>query len=234
MEIIAGLFLTALYQLTEKVWEKGLDAAWDPLQESLKSTFSRLAGKDQETKRREQFAEAYRKAIRYTTKRAQNPEEAAEILSVLDKGIRPTAVAVLAEEAAKVVLYADSPDMERMAQTCQESLKWDTFWQNSFEQKTLPDTKRIVEILLAFLSNLRKFLIDQSSYKELTQQEILKTLQRMEERAREAVPFDDIERYLEQVIHHYESLDFVGIPELSNRQSVRIDDIFIHLQASSD
>ena len=31
MEILTGLFIVGLYKATEKIWEKGFDAAWEPV-----------------------------------------------------------------------------------------------------------------------------------------------------------------------------------------------------------
>ena len=43
MEILAGLFIVGLYKATEKIWEKGFDAAWTPVGEALKERFTRWA-----------------------------------------------------------------------------------------------------------------------------------------------------------------------------------------------
>jgi len=37
--------------------------------------------------------------------------------------------------------------------------------------------------------------------------------------------------YLAQIIDRHQDLEFVGIPELKDRQALRIEDVFIHLQA---
>lgn len=42
---------------------------------------------------------------------------------------------------------------------------------------------------------------------------------------------DTRERYLEQIIRYHRDLDFVGIPELKDRQTLHLEDVFIHLQA---
>ena len=41
---------------------------------------------------------------------------------------------------------------------------------------------------------------------------------------------DTRERYLEQIIRYHRDLDFVGIPELKDRQALQLEDVFIHLQ----
>ena len=45
MELLTGVFIVALYKATEKIWEKGFDAAWTPVDEALKTRFSRWAVK---------------------------------------------------------------------------------------------------------------------------------------------------------------------------------------------
>jgi predicted NACHT family NTPase len=42
--------------------------------------------------------------------------------------------------------------------------------------------------------------------------------------------YDTRERYISQIVDYNENLDFVGIPELKDRQSLRIEDVFISLQ----
>jgi predicted NACHT family NTPase len=40
--------------------------------------------------------------------------------------------------------------------------------------------------------------------------------------------------YLAQIIDRHQDLEFVGIPELKDRQALRIEDVFIHLQAERE
>jgi hypothetical protein len=43
--------------------------------------------------------------------------------------------------------------------------------------------------------------------------------------------YDSRERYIEQIIRYHRDLDFVGIPELKDRQALHLEDVFIQLQA---
>lgn len=45
VEPLTGLFIFGLYKATEKIWEKGFDAAWEPVDEALKKRFTRWAGR---------------------------------------------------------------------------------------------------------------------------------------------------------------------------------------------
>ena len=56
--ILTGVFVVALYKATELLWEKGFDAAWDPVGEGLKERFTRWAGKDKASQRRAAFDKA--------------------------------------------------------------------------------------------------------------------------------------------------------------------------------
>ncbi|MCI0551879.1 MAG: hypothetical protein L0287_13065 [Anaerolineae bacterium] len=58
MDPLTGLFLFGLYKATEKVWDNAFDAAWEPVDDSLKSTFQRWAGKGEEKRRQAAFAHA--------------------------------------------------------------------------------------------------------------------------------------------------------------------------------
>lgn len=80
MDPLSGLFVLALYKATEKIWEKGFDAAWAPVDERLKQRFSRWAGKGQERARRAAFDEAARAAHDLTLRQAADPRQAAQIL----------------------------------------------------------------------------------------------------------------------------------------------------------
>jgi hypothetical protein len=56
MEILTGLFIVGLYKATEKIWEKGFDAAWEPVGLALVEY--------QAHRRRLQAAEAPRQFLR--------------------------------------------------------------------------------------------------------------------------------------------------------------------------
>jgi len=45
MEVLTGPFIFGLYKATEKIWEKGFDAAWEPVGEALKERFTCWAGR---------------------------------------------------------------------------------------------------------------------------------------------------------------------------------------------
>lgn len=46
--------------------------------------------------------------------------------------------------------------------------------------------------------------------------------------------YDDVKEYTNQITKRYESLDFVGIPELKDRSALRLRDVFIQLKAQAN
>lgn len=56
--ILTGIFIVALYKTTELVWEKVFDAAWEPVDETLKARSKRWAGRDKASQREVAFAKA--------------------------------------------------------------------------------------------------------------------------------------------------------------------------------
>jgi hypothetical protein len=84
LTIAAGLFIYGLYKATEKIWEKGLDAAWTPVDEALKTRFTRWAGRGQEAERRAAFEKAAAIARANTLRTAADPQQAGRILDALN------------------------------------------------------------------------------------------------------------------------------------------------------
>ncbi|HEX9925349.1 MAG TPA: hypothetical protein VGD99_22015 [Anaerolineae bacterium] len=80
------------------------------------------------------------------------------------------------------------------------------------------------ETISQFVTTFQERLFAQSAYSDL----MLKQAQWQQLRQAQT---DTYARYLAQVINRYQDLDFVGIPELKDRQAMHIEDIFINLQA---
>jgi hypothetical protein len=76
MEPITGLFILGLFKATETIWGKAFDAAWGPVDKSLKESFARWAGTDQASKRQEAFAKAAETARANTLRLAADREQA--------------------------------------------------------------------------------------------------------------------------------------------------------------
>lgn len=227
MDLLTGLFVTSLFQAVEKIWEKVFDAAWDPLDVELKDRFTRQAGKGAESERRKAFTRASNKAKRATISQAEDSQQTETILKVLNRDANPKTAHILAEEAAKVLLFSEQPDVERMIDISEKQLKWEGFLEN----KTAPNSGAIALTLQKYLDNLRLGLLDESSYHDLIQHEMLRALQKNLQTSADNIRYDGEAEYISQLIKRFQYLDFVGIPELKDRQSLRIEDLFVHLQA---
>ena len=230
MDLLVGLFVTGLYQAVEKIWEKSFDAAWEPIDSGLKERFNRLAGKGTETERKKAFARASEKARRLTVKGAKNPQEADAILAMLNRDVNLQTAAILAEEASKVLLFAEEPDLERMIEVASKQIKWEAL----LKTQPIPPPETIGLVLHQYLNNLRLAMMDESSYRDLIQHEMLRALQKSLQKSADNVHYDGEAEYVTQLVERFQYLDFVGIPELKDRQALRIEDLFVHLQTEID
>lgn len=160
MEILTGLFIVGLYKATEKIWEKGFDAAWEPVGLALKERFTRWAGRDKESQRRAAFVEAAARARRLTVNQARDRETTQAILEALDAERNKDTAEALAEEGVKLMLFSAHPDVPRLTQLCTEKLRWESFW----EEERPPQPEAAAAVLSDFLANLREALLDQPAY----------------------------------------------------------------------
>jgi hypothetical protein len=224
VELVTGLFIVGLYKATEKIWEKGFDAAWAPVDEALKKRFARWAGRDKEGQRQAAFSRAAGVARANTLRYAADPDAAARILDVLDSERDPEGAKALAGEAAKLMLFSATPDLPRLTELCQKRLRWDAVW----GEGEPPAAEAVAAVLSDFLTNLREALLDREPYHDLIQREILRTLRQI---AAPPVVYDDEATYRYQVAEMYRQLEFVGIPELKERRPITVEDVFIRLRA---
>jgi tetratricopeptide (TPR) repeat protein/energy-coupling factor transporter ATP-binding protein EcfA2 len=225
MEVLTGLFIVGLYKATEKIWEKGFDAAWEPVGEALKGRFTRWAGRDKETERQAAFARAAKVARANTLRHAADPQQAEKILDALNGERDKRGAEALAEEAAKLMLFSAAPDVPRLTEICHRTLRFENLF-----KETPPPPETVAAVLSDFLTNLREALLDQEPYHELIQREMLRTLRQIVAELR-PVAYDDEATYRAQVAEMYRQLEFVGIPELKERRPITVEDIFIRLRA---
>jgi len=228
MEVLTGLFIVGLYKATEKIWEKGFDAAWTPVGEALKERFTRWAGRDKETERQATFARAAKVAHANTLRYAADPQQAQKILDALNGERDKRGAEALAEEAAKLMLFSAAPDVPRLTAICHRTLRFETLF-----KETPPPPEAVAAVLSDFLTNLREALLDQEPYHDLIQREMLRALREIvaELRPRE---YDSEATYRAQVAEMYRQLEFVGIPELKERRPITVEDIFIRLRAEQE
>jgi hypothetical protein len=176
MDLLTGLFALALYKATETVWtkvlDKGFDAAWAPVDESLKARFTRWAGKGQKRERRAAFAEAVKAARELTLRQAADRQQAERILELLDGKLDRRVADAFAEEAARLMLFSAVPDVPRLTDLCRRSLGF----QAIATGQRPPPPETIAVVLADFLTNLREALLDQDAYRDLVQHDIRRIL----------------------------------------------------------
>jgi thioredoxin-like negative regulator of GroEL len=227
--ITGSLFVFVLYKTTEKIWEKALDVTWDPIDQPLKERFARWIGADQATQRQEAFAQAAETARANTLRLAADREQARQILYALNNPKDRRSVEALAEEAAKLMLFSAAPDVPRLTQICQRTLRLQTF----FPEGAQPSPEIVAAVISDFLTNLREALLDQEPYHDLIKKNMRQTLREILTELR-PVPYDDEATYRFQMAEMHRQLDFVGIPELKERRPITVEDIFIHLRTERE
>jgi len=209
--------------------ENAVGAAWTGAVSQLRPRFLRWAGKDQEGQRRVAFAEAAEIARRNTLRYAADPQQATQILDVLDSDPDPRGAQALAEEGAKLMLFSAAPDVPRLTTLCQERLRWDVLWAG----QTSPPAETVAALLSDFLTNLREAMLDQEPYQDLIQREMLRALREVVAELR-PLAYDDEATYRYQVAEMHRQLEFVGIPELKERRPITLEDVFIRLRAERE
>jgi len=229
MELITGLFIFGLYKATERIWKKGFDAAWEPVDEALKARFTRWAGKGKEAERRAAFETAARIARANTLRTAADPQQAERILGALDGERDRRGAEALAEEAVKLMLFSAAPDVPRLSEICRHTLSFDALYAG----ETPPSPETVAVVLSDFLTNLREALLDQEPYHDLIEKDMRRALNEILAELR-PVPYDHEATYRSQMAEMYRQLEFVGIPELKERRPITVGDIFIHLRAERE
>lgn len=224
MDLLSGLFIFGLYKTLEKLFEKGLDSAWDPVDSELRNRFRRLAGHDEKSKRRKAFETAVEKAYQTTISNSHDSESVNFILITLRDDVPNALAQSLSEETTKLLLLADSPNLAKITEKLYEHFTWDS----GFYGSKRPNKGEILGVLDNFLQNLRNHLLDEPEYSELLQKEILRELRKFVQLVTPV--FDSVDLYLQQLALIYETLDFVGIPEPRQSERLTINDIFVSLR----
>ena len=227
--IITGLLAAALFRAVEKIWEESAKAAWTPGTDAIRARVLRWTGKDKEGLRRAAFGKAATVARANTVKRASDPEIAEKVLGLLEGKIDKRAAQALAEEGAKLLLFADQPDLDRLTRICQRTVGFEAIVSG---EETLP-AATIASVLADYLDNLLEALLDQEAYADLVQKDMRTVLREILAELR-PVEYDDERVYRQQMAEMYSRLDFVGIPELKERRPITVEDIFIKLNAERE
>jgi hypothetical protein len=218
------LLLFALFYATEKVigyaGGKIADVMSKPIWEALENKARWLAKNDDTSKRWQAFKHAFDQAKTHFVDAAPYPEMARRVRDVLEttdsKQVDGSLVEQLTAKLEKASLLTEKPNTEAMTTLCLAILA----------QRGGPAPARadVADALAYFIEVFQNQLFAQSAYREwmLQQAKWQKLHQR---RTGTRAP------YLAQFIDCHQSLDFVGIPELKDRQALHVEDVFINLKA---
>ena len=220
MDPASATILFFLFLATEKAVTyaggKVADSMTKPIWEALEEKAKWLAGKDDTAKRWQAFIIAFEETRKHLETQGRHPELAKQIAGILNqfdlKSLPDNQwLDELAIQLEKASLVSEKPDEFLMTELFGRVLPKGT------------SRAELSESVADFVSFFQDSLFVQPAYKE----DVFKNKQWQKMREPR---YDTRDRYIEQVIQYHENLDFVGIPELKDRQALRIEDIFITLQ----
>lgn len=223
MDPASAMLLFVLFQATEKMISyaggKVADSVTKPIWDALGEKAKWLSGMDETSKRWEAFSKAFTEARVKLENEGRHPEVAKQVSSVMGKFtiIDPSDkewLNDLSVQLEKASLVSEKPD---------EFLLVELFSHVFSKQNIQISRAELSETISDFVSIFQDRLFAQSVYRE----EVFKRAQWQTLRQPH---YDTRERYISQIIDYNENLDFVGIPELKDRQALRIEDVFISLQ----
>ena len=225
MDPASALLLFTLFQATEKVigyaGGKVADAMGKPVWEALEGKARWLSKNDDTAKRWHAFAIAYNEARARFEDEAPRRDIARQVNGVLATLDLTSAhdrewLNNLVPAPEKISLLSDRPDLSTLAGLIIAALKRQG-------QQPLSRTD-MVDTLAVFVRIFQDRLFAQPAYQQLM-------LNQAQWQQLNQPRYDSRERYLEQIVRYHRDLDFVGIPELKDRQALHLEDVFIHLQA---
>ncbi|MCA9946988.1 MAG: NACHT domain-containing protein, partial [Anaerolineales bacterium] len=226
MSLLAGFFFVGLYKATEKIFDKMFDAAWEPVDESLKARFKRWAGKGKEKEREAAFSQAAEFARQRVLNDAPDQKQAEAIFNALNAAENERVAAALADFGSQTLLIGGRPDTDKLESAVSNALTWD-FYSNRAAQ---PSAEQVAQVVADFLHHLHDALLDQEIFYSLRDAEMIKILRRIEAQGEPATPYASEAEYRAQVIEVDGRLDFTGMAVGGRREAVRVDRMFAHLQ----
>jgi len=223
MDPASVMLLFVLFQATEKVigyaGGKIADSMTKPIWEALEEKAKWLTGKDETSKRWEAFSKAFTEARVKLENDGRHPQIAKQVSSVLgnftvvDSSDKQW-LAELSAQLEKASLVSEKPD---------EFLLVELFSRVFSKQNIQFSRAELSETVADFVFVFQDRLFAQPVYRE-------EMFKRAQWQALRQPHYDTRERYIAQITDYHENLDFVGIPELKDRQALRIEDVFISLQ----
>jgi hypothetical protein len=223
MDPASAMLLFVLFQAAEKAigyaGGKIADSMTKPIWDALEEKARWISGKGDTTKRWEAFSQAFAEAREKLETDGRHRDVAKQVAKVLeqydvtDPGDKDW-LNDLSMQLEKASLVSEKPDQFLLVELFSRALSGQT-----------PQVSRagLSETISDFVSFFQDALFAQPAYQEAM-------FKRAQWQALRQPRYDTRERYIAQVIEHNENLDFVGIPELKDRQALRIEDVFISLQ----
>ncbi len=194
-----------------------------PIWEALEEKAKWISGKGDTTKRWQAFSQAFAEARAKLETEGRHPEIAKRVVGVLDQFdvTDPSDkdwLNGLSTQLEKASLVSEKPDQFLLVELFSRALSGQT-----------PQVSRadLSETISDFISLFQDALFAQPAYQE-------PMFKRAQWEKLRQPRYDTRERYIAQVIDYNENLDFVGIPELKDRQALQIEDVFISLQTQID
>lgn len=224
MDPASAMLLFVLFQATEKVISyaggKVANSMTKPIWEALEEKAKWISGKSETTKRWEAFSQAFAVAREKLLAEGRHPELAKQVVKVLEQYdvTNPSDkdwLNDLSMQLEKASLVSEKPD---------EFLLVELF---SMALENYVSRAELSETISDFISIFQNALFAQPAYRE----DMFKHAQWQ---ALRAPRYDTRKRYISQIFEYNENLDFVGIPELKDRQALRIEDVFISLQTQAE
>ncbi|MBW4628114.1 MAG: NACHT domain-containing protein [Brasilonema octagenarum HA4186-MV1] len=228
---------TIFIQLFLKAIESILGKSVEPLSEPIKEGISRFIGKDQESKRRDAFANAVKITRAKTIEKFVGDRKQAEkVLNLLDDENHQDVPVKVAEEAAKLFLLSDKPDIPSLTNLCNNEL----VLKARLSGEPVPTKDIVRDVLSAFLDNLQLALLDQEAYKDFIPKTLLSQVTGIREIIEEHFRvtrqyYDDEVKYRNQLAKAHRTLKFSGFPDLKEQSiPIEIKDIFVRLRAKQE
>jgi HEAT repeat protein/GTPase SAR1 family protein len=225
MDPTSALLLFVLFRATEKVISyaggKIADALSKPIWEALEDKARWWAGDSETARRWRAFSQAFEQAKAGFIAQSPDPALARRIAAIFETDqVRPAdryLLEKLAAELETVNSLVEQPNIEAMTDLCR------AIFQRQ-QPDAVPAAADISEALSRFIRQFDDHLFAWPEYRQT------KLQQRQWQQLRQQ-PADTRARYLDQLMKYHRHLDFVGIPELKDRQGLQLEDIFINLQA---
>ena len=220
----SALLLFALFKASEKAISyaggKIADAMTEPLWDSVKKFGKSLAGKDETALRWEAFTAAFDESREKLLQKPRNPQAAQQLAEILgeydtDSPYDSDWLNDISIELERASLLTEQPEVNLITELCAVSLE---------KQGKQVDRAELADAVTDFVQFFQDSLFTQDAYQELM-------LKRAWWDKLKKPRYDSRQRYINQVIKHYQDLDFVGIPELKDRKALRVEDVFISLQS---